>query len=108
MLRRRSTGEIIEPAFTQLSFPTSYHYDVLRALEYLRHAGVAPDPRMTEAVDRVEQKRRADGRWPLEDPHPDQLGFETGETEGMPSRWNTLRALRVLRWYEAATGPRPT
>jgi hypothetical protein len=99
MLRRRSNGEIIDPAFTQLSFPTGYHYDVLRALDYLRAANVKPDERMAEAISVVKLKRDADGRWPLENPHPDQLDIEMGEREGSPSRWNTLRAMRVLRWY---------
>jgi hypothetical protein len=101
LLRRLSTGEIIEPAFTQLSFPTGYHYDILRALEYLRRAGASPDARMTEAVDLVEEKRGEDGRWLLENPHPDQLELGMDEAEGQPSRWNTLRALRVLDWYSA-------
>jgi hypothetical protein len=101
LLRRLSTGEIIEPAFTQLSFPTGYHYDILRALEYLRREGASPDARMTEAVDLVEEKRGEDGRWLLENPHPDQLDLGMDEAEGQPSRWNTLRALRVLDWYSA-------
>jgi len=101
LLRRLSTGEIIEPAFTQLSFPTGYHYDILRALEYLRRAGASPDARMTEAVDLVEEKRGEDGRWLLENPHPDQLDLGMDEAEGQSSRWNTLRALRVLDWYSA-------
>jgi hypothetical protein len=98
LLRRRSTGELIDHAFTQFSFPTGYHYDVLRALDYLRSADVQPDERTAEAIALVESKRDADGRWALENPHPDQLDFEMGEGEGKPSRWNTLRALRVLRW----------
>jgi hypothetical protein len=101
LLRRLSTGEIIEPAFTQLSFPTGYHYDILRALEYLRREGASPDARMTEAVDLVEEKRGEDGRWLLENPHPDQLDLGMDEAKGQPSRWNTLRALRVLDWYSA-------
>jgi hypothetical protein len=101
LLRRLSTGEIIEPAFTRFSFPTGYHYDVLRALEYLRRAGTSPDARMAEAVDLVEEKRGEDGRWLLENPHPDQLDLQMDEAEGKPSRWNTLRALRVSDWYSA-------
>jgi hypothetical protein len=98
MLRRRSTGEVIDPAFRQLSYPTGYHYDVLRGLEYLRSAGVDPDERVAEAAEVVASKQGADGRWPLENPHDDELQFEMGETEGKPSRWITLRARRVLRW----------
>ncbi len=101
MLRRLSTGEVIDLAWTQFSFPTGYHYDILRGLEYLRSAGVTPDPRLAEAIDLVASKRDADGRWPLENVHPDELDAEPGAVEGRPSRWNTLRALRVLDWYSA-------
>ena len=100
MLRRLSTGELIDPAFTQFSYPTYWHYDVLRGLDYLRGAGAAPDERVAEAVDLVESKRDANGRWPLENPHPGKLHFAMDEGEGRPSRWNTLRAMRVLRWYQ--------
>jgi hypothetical protein len=101
MLHRLSTGEVIDPAWTQFSFPTGYHYDVLRGLEYLRSARVTPEARMTEAIDLVASKRDADGRWSLENVHPDQLDAEPGTVEGQPSRWITLRALRVLDWYSA-------
>ena len=99
MFRRLSTGEVIHPAFTQFSYPTYWHYDVLRGLDYLRAAGADPDERVAEAIGLVESKRDADGRWPLENPHPGRLHFPMDEGEGRPSRWNTLRALRVLRWY---------
>ena len=102
MLRRLSTGEVINPAWMQFSYPTLWHYDVLRGLDYLRAAGAAPDQRVAEAIDLVESKRDADGRWPLENPHPGQLHFEMDEGEGRPSRWNTLRAMRVLRWHDQA------
>lgn len=101
MLRRLSTGEVIDPAWTQFSFPTGYHYDVLRGLEYLRRAEVTPDARMDKAIELVASKRDAKGRWLLENTHPDQLDAEPGVVEGEPSRWNTLRALRVLEWYAA-------
>jgi hypothetical protein len=101
MLRRLSTGEIIDPDWTRFSFPTDYYYDVLRGLEYLRSAGVTPDDRVAEAIDIVRSKPDAEGRWPLENPHPGDLHFQIDEGEGNPSRWNTLRAMRVLRWYEA-------
>ncbi|HET9765928.1 MAG TPA: hypothetical protein VFS60_03715 [Thermoanaerobaculia bacterium] len=100
LFRRRSTGEIVDDAWTRFAFPTWWHYDVLRGLEYLRRAGVAPDERMTEAIDLVASKRDGDGRWPLEVRHPGRMPIETDEGEGRPSRWNTLRALRVLRCYE--------
>ena len=102
LFRRRSTGDVIDPAWTRFSFPTGYHYDVLRGLDYLRSAGVRPDARMAEAIELVVSRRDAAGRWPLENMHADQLDAEPGTEEGQPSRWNTLRALRVLDWY--ATG----
>ena len=106
MLRRLSTGELIDPAFSRFSFPTGWHYDALRGLDYLRDAGVAPDARVAEAIDLLRSKRDVDGRWPLEKPHESEmvkartrdLEFGMNEREGQPSRWNTLRALRVLRW----------
>lgn len=101
LLRRLSTGEVIDPGWTQFSFPTGYYYDVLRGLEYLRSAGVTQENRMAEAIDLVASKRKADGRWLLENVHPEQLDAEPGVAEGQPSRWNTLRALRVLDWYGA-------
>jgi hypothetical protein len=98
MLRRRSNGEVIDPAWTLFSYPTYSHYDVLRGLDYLRAAGAIPDERVAEAIDLVESKPDADGRWPLENPHPGRLHFAMDEGKGRPSRWNTLRAMRVLRW----------
>ena len=108
LLRRLSSGELIDTAFTQFSFPTGYHYDALRGLEYLRAAGVTPDARVAEAIDLVRSKRDADGRWPLENLHEVELirtrlrdlDFSMDEREGRPSHWNTLRAMRVLDWYE--------
>ena len=100
MLRRLATGEVIDAAWTHFSYPTYWHYDVLRGLDHLREAAAAPDERVAEAIDLVESKRDADGRWPLENPHPGRLHFAMDEGEGRPSRWNTLRAMRVLRWYQ--------
>jgi hypothetical protein len=99
LFRRRSTGEVIDAAWTRFAFPTWWHFDVLRGLEYLRRAGVAPDERVAEAIDLVASKRDGDGRWPLETQYPGKMPLETDEGEGRPSRWNTLRALRVLDWY---------
>jgi hypothetical protein len=101
MLRRLSTGEVIDESWTQFSYPTYWHYDVLRGLDYLREAGAAPDRRVAEAIELVESKRDPDGRWPLENVHPGRMHFAMDEGEGRPSRWNTLRAMRVLRWYAA-------
>jgi hypothetical protein len=99
LFRRQTTGEVIDPAWTRFSFPTWWHYDVLRGLEYLRRADVVPDERMAEAIDLVASKRDSDGHWPLENQHPGTMPIEMDESEGLPSRWNTLRALRVLNWY---------
>ena len=107
LFRRRSTGEVIErdrkgdAAWTRFAFPTWWHYDVLRGLEYLRRAGVTPDERVAEAIELVASKRDGDGRWPLETRYPGVMPVEIDEGEGRPSRWNTLRALRVLDWYSA-------
>ena len=98
MLRRLSSGDVIDPAWSHFSFPTGYHYDLLRGLEYLRSANVTPDPRLAKAIDLVASKCDADGRWTRENVHPDELDAEPGTAEGEPSRWITLRALRVLRW----------
>ena len=108
LFRRRSTGQVIErdrkggAAWTRFAFPTWWHYDVLRGLDYLRSAGVPPDERAAEAIELVASKRDGDGRWLLETRYPGLMPVETDEGEGRPSRWNTLRALRVLRWYDRA------
>jgi hypothetical protein len=108
LFRSRSTGHIIKdrkvpgaPPWTELSFPTRWHYDILWGLDYMRRAGVAPDGRLDEAIDMVREKRDDHGRWPLENPHPGPVHFEMEGRAGEPSRWNTLRALRVLRWANA-------
>ena len=93
------TGELINKRWLLMSFPPRWHYDVLRGLDYLRHAGADRDPRAEEAVAIIEEKRRSDGRWPLQNPHPGKEHFPMEDGPGKPSRWNTLRALRVLRWY---------
>ena len=110
MLRRLSTGEVIDSEWTRFSFPTGYHYDVLRGLEHMHAAGVTPDDRVNEAIELVRSKQGADGRWLLENEHEGELvsarirdlGFDMEEREDQPSRWNTLRAMRVLRWAEEA------
>jgi hypothetical protein len=101
LFRRRSTGAVANPAFLTFGFPPRYHYDVLRALDYLRAAGVQPDARMGDAVQVVESRRQTDGRWLLDRTANEALAFPFMESVGEPSRWNTLRALRVLRWYKA-------
>lgn len=102
LLRSLSSGQVIDPRWTRFSFPTYWHYDVLWGLDYLRRADVEPDARVAEAVDLVVQQRDGDGRWPLNYAHPDDVHFEMESGAGQPSRWNTLRALRVLRWHAAS------
>ena len=99
LFRRKSTGEVVDPAWLQFSFPTRWHYDVLRGLEYFRDAGDRPDPRLDEAIQLVRDKQQPDGTWLLENTHPGRVHFGLDEGDGRPSRWNTLRALRVLRWH---------
>ena len=100
LLRRKSTGEVVNPAWLQFSFPVRWHYDVLRALEYFRLAGDAPDPRVSEAIDLLRSKKQPDGTWLLENTYRGKVHFTLEDGDGRLSRWNTLRALRVLDWYE--------
>ncbi|HEY1251916.1 MAG TPA: hypothetical protein VGH97_12060 [Thermoanaerobaculia bacterium] len=110
LFHRKSTGEAIArdrksgADFTRFAFPTWWHYDVLRGLEHLRRAAAVPDARAAEAIALVASKRGADGRWPLDVKYPGRMPVETDEgvDVGQPSRWITLRALRVLKWYGAA------
>jgi hypothetical protein len=105
LLRRLSTGEVIardrksDTDWTRFAYPTWWQYDVLRGLDYLRHAGATPDDRAAEAIALVESKRDGDGRWLLDAQYPGTMPVELDESVGQPSRWNTLRALRVLDWY---------
>ena len=103
LMRRLSTGELVEPEWMQFSFPNWWHYDVLRGLEFMRLAGAAPKAQLEEAIALVESKRGSDGRWLLEFQHPGKMPVRVDEGEGRPSRWVTLRALRVLRWARGAT-----
>jgi hypothetical protein len=98
LFRRLSTGEVAEPSWLDFSFPTWWHYDVLRGLDYFRSTGEKPDPRVAEAVELVRSKRQADGTWLLENTHAGAVHFTMDDGDGKPSRWNTLRALRVLDW----------
>ncbi len=101
MMRRLSTGEIVNRKWTRFAFPTMWFYDVLRGLDYLRSAGVEPDDRVAEAVGVVKARRHQNGRWPMNHLHPDRLGFALEPETGRASRWNTLRAMRVLKWHRA-------
>jgi hypothetical protein len=102
LFRRLSTGEPADEQFLHFVYPNRWHYDVLRALDYFRSAGVltgaAPDPRLGDAVDHVRSRRREDGTWLLDRVLPGRTWFSLDDGEGRPSRWVTLRALRVLRW----------
>ncbi|HEX4468248.1 MAG TPA: hypothetical protein VH080_01885 [Gemmatimonadaceae bacterium] len=99
LMRKLSTGEI-NSTWTQFSFPPLWHYDVLRALDYLRAAQTEPDARVDEAVAILLERRQADGSWLLDVRHEDTLYEDIAGPVGAPSRWITLRALRVLDWYE--------
>jgi hypothetical protein len=101
LFRRLSTGGVVKPEYLDFAFPYYWHYDVLRALDYFRRAG-PPDPRMAAAIEVVRSKRQPDGRWPLDRTHPGRVHFPFEDGVGRPSRWNTLRARRVLDWWEPA------
>jgi hypothetical protein len=90
---------VIDRSWLRFSFPHWYHYDILRALDYLRDASVEPDERVAEAIRVVEGSRDPDGRWPLQDAHAGEAHVQVDDGEGQPSRWNTLRAMRVLDWF---------
>jgi hypothetical protein len=102
MFRSLRTGEVINKRWLRFSFPMFWHYDVLRGLDYLRDAGMKPDSRVGEAVEIVMERRHQNGRWPLNLLHPEYIPLEMETEVGRASRWNTLRALRVLRWYSNA------
>lgn len=104
LFRRLSTGEVIDPVWTRFSFPPRFHYDVLRGLDYFRSTGAVPDSRLADGIELLESKRQADGRWALENTHPARVYFEMDDGDGQPSRWNTLRAMRVLEWYRGSRG----
>jgi hypothetical protein len=102
LFRRLSTGEVADERFLNFLYPNRWRYDVLRALDYFRAAGIlsgaSPDPRLSEAIDHVRSRRLAAGTWPLDWTLPGRVWFDVNDGPGQPSRWVTLRALRVLRW----------
>jgi len=104
MFRSLRTGEVIDKHWLRFSFPAFWHYDVLRGLDYLRNAGIKPDKRVREAIKIVIERRHQNGRWPLNLVHPEYIPLEMENGAGRASRWNTLRALRVLRWYDSSMG----
>jgi hypothetical protein len=101
LFRSDRTGTIIDKKMLMLSYPSRWRYDILRALDYFRLSEIEYDSRMDDAVDVLLKKRRADNKWPLQARHPGQTHFEMEKT-GKPSRWNTLRALRVLKYFDVA------
>ena len=101
MFRSLRTGEVIDKRWLRFAYPTFWRYDVLRGLDYLRNAGIKPDSRVDEAVGIVMKRRHQNGRWPLNLLHPEKIPLEMETEGGRASRWNTLRALRVLRWYNS-------
>jgi hypothetical protein len=103
MFRSLRTGEVIDKRWLRFSYPTFWHYDVLRGLDYLRKAGIKPDSRVREAIETVIERRHRNGRWPLNFLHPEHIPLEMETRVGGASRWNTLRALRVLHWYNNST-----
>ncbi len=102
LFRRKSTGQIIDQTYLDFAFPYYWHYDVLRALDYFRRSGGRPDPRLEEAIQLVRSKRQSDGKWLLDRIHPGRVHFDLEDGVGVPSRWNTLRAARVLDWWDRA------
>jgi hypothetical protein len=108
LFRRLSTGEPADEQFLRFVHPTRWRYDILRALDYFRSAavltGAAPDPRLGQAVDYVRTRRLEDGRWPVDWSLPGRIWFEIDDGAGKPSRWVTLRAMRVLRWWQRQPG----
>jgi hypothetical protein len=103
MFRSLRTGEVIDERWLRFSFPTFWHYDVLRGLDYLRNAGIKPDSRVSQAIETVIKRRHQNGRWPLNLLHSERIPLEIETGVGSASRWNTLRALRVLHWYNNST-----
>jgi hypothetical protein len=106
LFRSDHTGEIIDRRMLMLSYPSRWRYDILRALDYFQVAGIGYDPRMQDALDVLMKKRRKDNRWPVQAKHPGQTHFDMEKTGGA-SRWNTLRALRVLRYFGGSDATNP-
>src|SRR5271170_3789852 len=103
MFRSLRTGAVIDKRWLRFTFPMFWHYDVLRGLDYLRNAGIKPDSRIDEAIEVVMERRHQNGRWQLNLLHPEHIPLEMETGVGRASRWNTLRALRVLGWYNSST-----
>jgi len=100
LFKSDKTGEIIDNRMLMLCYPTRWRYDVLRALDYFRNADVPYDPRMEEAIEVIKKHQSSDGTWPLQVKNSEEIFFDIEEV-GKPSRWNTLRALRILKYFNA-------
>lgn len=112
LFRRLTTGDPADPDFLRLLHPSRWRYDVLRALDYFRDASLleatsaggggaqVPDPRLAETVEHVRSKRREDGTWDLDWTLPGRVWFDVNDGPGKPSPWITLRAMRVLKWWD--------
>ncbi len=98
LYRSHRTGRVVKAEFTRFSFPPRWHHDVLRTLDYLRESEAQYDSRLEDPIELLLRKRRKDGKWPRQNRHPGRTLFEM-EKPGQPSRWNSLRALRVLKWW---------
>jgi hypothetical protein len=99
LYRSHRTGAVANAVFTRFCFPPRWHFDVLRGLDYFRLAGAARDPRLEDPIALLRSRESRDGRWPLSRGYSGKVFFNL-EPAGAPSRWNTLRALRVLRWWD--------
>jgi hypothetical protein len=104
LFRRLSTGELADEQFIKFTHPSRWHYDVLRALDYFRlsgsKSGASPDPRLADGLIYVRSRRLEGGKWPLDASPPGRVWFDIDDGVGLPSRWVTLRAMRVLDWWE--------
>jgi hypothetical protein len=103
LFKSDKTGETIHHNFTLLSYPHRWYYNVLRGLDYFARVGWPYDERLQDAIELLNRRRREDGAWPVQHKYPGRAFFEM-EKVGGPSRWNTLRALRVLQWWERSSG----
>lgn len=108
LFRRLSTGEPADERFLSFVYPNRWRYDILRGLDYFRSAslftGADPDPRLAEAIEHIRSRRSDDATWPLDWAPRGRVWFVMGEGPGKPSRWVTLRAMRVLKWCDERQG----
>jgi hypothetical protein len=100
LYRSHRTGRIVKPGFTRLRWPIGWETDVLRELDHFAAARAPRDPRLEDAIDLIRRRRRSDGRWACASPQPGALHFQL-ERPGAPSRWVTLKCLRILKWWDA-------